>query len=230
MDDADAGDAFAEKLGLWVHFADAIALSAIHGEAAPGPRETLSSTRAGARAAAAAELSRARALLTDSIMKSCSPNPGRSHIKLPAPETALPLELAAAYAPYRRFYAAHQRDMELSIQPLRVNLREALAQASPRHRQLAELDSVLEKVLRERESKLLSKVPVLLGRRFGQLYKDHQQTLADAGQADDPTAWPRAGGWLARFCDEMQKLLLSELELRLQPSMGLAEAINQDTQ
>jgi hypothetical protein len=77
---------------------------------------------------------------------------------------------------------------------------------------------------------LLSKTPVLLGKRFQQLFKEHQQKLADTQQTDNPVSWMQAGGWLARFCKDMQMLLLAELELRLQPAMGLIEAFTQDTQ
>lgn len=233
-DAVDPGNAFAEKLGEWIHFADAINLSAVHNDGiASLPKIQLKmqhDEQAVAHAATGAEFDRIHALLTNSIIKSCSPNSGRTHIKLPEPRLELPMDLAAAYVPYRRFYEAHQRDMELSIQPLRVNVREVLAKVSPRLRKLADLDAALEKILRDRESKLLSKVPVLLRKRFEQLFKEHQQKLADTQQADNPAGWTQAGGWLARFCNDMQMLLLAELELRLQPAMGLIEAFKQDTQ
>ena len=148
---------------------------------------------------------------------------------LPTPRLELPIDLAATYAPYRRFYDAHQHDMELSIQPLRTNVRAALAKTSPRLRKLATLDAAFERILRERESKLLTKVPQLLKKRFEQLFKEHQQKLLDTQQADNPAAWTQAGAWLARFCDDMQMLLLAELELRLQPTLGLIEALIEPT-
>lgn len=212
-------NAFAEKLGHWVHFADAIALSAVHS----GSIASLAKKPSEAHAAAGAEFERVQGLLTNSVMKSFSPNSGRALIELPSPDFALPINLNAAYAPYRRFYEAHQRDMELIIQPLRFNLREAVAKASPRLKKLAELDETFEKILRDREGKLLAKVPMLLKKRFEQLFKEHQQT-------DNPAAWTKAGGWLARFYQDMHMLLLAELELRLQPAMGLLEAFKQDTQ
>jgi hypothetical protein len=233
VDAVDPGNAFAEQLGQWVHFADAITLSAVHGDSVanvPGVARKQPDAQAAMLAAAGAEFDRIRAVLVNSVTKSCSHNSGKAHIKLPAPQLELPMKLATAYVPYRRFYEAHQRDMELSIQPLRVNAREAVAKASPRLRKLAELDAALEKILRDRESKLLSKVPVLLGKRFEQLFKEHQQRLADTQQADNPVDWTRAGAWLTRFCNDMQMLLLAEVELRLQPAMGLIEALKQDTQ
>ena len=229
-DAVDPGNAFAEKLGLWIHFTDAITLSAVHNDGIASPSKISSNAQTTAHAAASVEFNRIQALLMNSIMESCSPTSGKTHIKLPTPTLELPLDLAAAYPPYRRFYEAHQRDMELSIQPLRVNVREAVAKTSPRLKKLADLDAALEKILRDRESKLLSKVPVLLRKRFEQLFKEHQQKLADTQQADNPAGWTQAGGWLARFCNDMQMLLLAELELRLQPAMGLIEAFKQDTQ
>lgn len=233
VDAVEPGNEFAEKLGLWIHFADAINLSAVHSDSIARPPKMQAGTQpdkqAAACAAAGTEFNRIQANLVNSITKSFSPKLGKSHISLPAPALELPLDLGAAYAPYRRFYEAHQRDMELSIQPLRTNVREALAKASPRQRKLAELDVALEKILRERESKLLAKVPVLLKKRFEQLFKAHQQQLVDTQQADNPAAWTQAGAWLARFCNDLQMLLLAELELRLQPAMGLIEALNLDS-
>ncbi|GAB3538209.1 hypothetical protein GCM10027343_03390 [Noviherbaspirillum agri] len=231
---ADAGQAFAEQLGQWIHFADAINLSSVHGDSAAALRKMQPEARAAARDvaldAACAEYDRIQALLANSIRKSCSPNPGRAHIKLPEPILELSMDVAAAYAPYRRFYEAHQRDMELGIQPLRVNVRETVAKASPRLRKLAELDAAFERILRERESKSLSRISLLLKKRFEQLFKEHQQQLAEAKQTDNPVRWTQTGGWLARFHSDVQTLLLAELELRLQPALGLIEAFKQDTQ
>jgi hypothetical protein len=229
VDAVEPGNAFAEKLGLWIHFTDAITLSAVHNDSIAIPSKIQPEAQFVTRVAAGVEFDRIQASLINSIMKSCSPNSGKTHIQLPTPKLELPMDFATAYAPYRRFYEAHQRDMEFCIQPLRVNVREALAKASPRLKKLADLDATLEKILRDRESKLLSKVPVLLKKRFEQLFKAHQQTLVDAQQADNPAGWTEAGGWLARFCNDMQMLLLAEMELRLQPTMGLIEAFKQDT-
>jgi hypothetical protein len=228
VDVAGSGNAFAEKLGQWVHFADAIALSAVHSERIPDASPHHAKAHATAHAAAAADVDRLQAMLANSITKSFSQKSDRAHNKLPLADFSLPLDLAAAFVPYRRFYEAHQRDMELSIQPLRVNLREALAKLSPRQRKLAELDATLEKILRDRENKLLSRVPVLLKKRFEQLFREHQQQLDATGQADNPAGWMKAGAWLACFCHDMQTLLLAELDLRLQPALGLLEAFTQD--
>jgi hypothetical protein len=201
-----AGD-FADELGQWMHFTDAIALSSVLDGGMARMAAQSPEIREATGARLTAEFERIRAFMVKSITKSCSPAGGNSAIKLP-----LPLDEEVSYGPYRRFYEAHQRDMELSVEPLRVNLRQALAQASPPLRKLAELDVVMEKFLRERESRLLARVPVLLQKRFDAQYAAHREP---------------PGAWYARFCQDLQTLLLAEAELRLQPSAGLLEALNQ---
>lgn len=228
VDDVEPVHAFAEQLGRWIHFTDAITLSAVHDDRNASQSCTPAlqpDAQAASRSDPGIEFDRIQAGLINSIRKSFSSGLGKTHIELPKPALALPIDLAEAYAPYRWFYDAHQRDMEFRIQPLRVNVRALLAKASPKLRKLADLDAVFEKVLRDRESNLLSKVPVLLERRFEQLFKAHQQMLADTQQVDNPAGWMKAGGWLGHFCNDMQLLLLAEVELRLQPTVGLMEAL-----
>ncbi|MEB0134506.1 DUF3348 domain-containing protein [Actimicrobium sp. CCC2.4] len=224
-------NAFAEKLGLWIHFADAITLSAVHSDiTAPMPMPFMpAAAQINLSTAIAVEFDRTQTGLINSIIANCSPKSGKSLIKLPIPLLELPIDIAAAYAPYRWFYDAHQRDMEMRVQPLRTKIRNALANVSPRLKKLADLDAALEAILREREGKLLSKIPVLLKIRFEQLFKVHQQRLVESREADNPAAWIHPTGWLTQFCNDMQMLLLFELELRLQPTVGLIEAFDTKT-
>jgi hypothetical protein len=218
---AEPASDFADKLGQWMHFTDAIALSSVldsgMAKMPAQPPVLLDATNR----RLTAEFEKIRVFMANSITKSCALTGSNTHIKLPL------VDLEISYAPYRQFYDAHQRDMELSVEPLRVNLRAALAKASPRLRKLAELDVVMEKFLREREARRLARVPLLLQKHFDALYAAHQQQIAASGQPDTPAAWTRPGGWLARFCQTLQTLLLAEAELRLEPSAGLLEAINQ---
>ncbi|MEO7493591.1 MAG: DUF3348 family protein [Massilia sp.] len=217
---AEPAGEFADELGQWMHFTDAIAMSSVHASGIAALPAQSQALRAAAGARLQADFERIRGFMVNSITKSCAPA-GNTAIKLPLPDAE------ASYAPYRRFYEAHQRDMELSVEPLRVNLRAALAKASPSLRKLAELDIVMDKFLRPRESQLLARVPALLQTRFVAQYAAHQEQLAASGQADNPAHWMRPGGWLAGFCQIMQTLLLAEAELRLEPSAGLLEALNQ---
>jgi hypothetical protein len=83
----------------------------------------------------------------------------------------------AAYEPYRRFYLAHQGEMESCVRSLRTSVRQALSRASTTLKQLAALDEALDKILCVRQRQLLSTVPLLLERRFEQLLKARQQPL-----------------------------------------------------
>lgn len=220
-----SGTAFAEKLGLWLDLHDAINLCAAHNAsasaAAPGA-QTASSGAIGD------EYTRIQAALVNSITQRGAPNPGRTRIALPLPQPGESIEDARAYEPYRRYYLAHQRDMELRVRPLRAQVREVLAKASPALKKLAALDAVFDAILGARESKLLATIPLLLEQRFQQLLQAHQQMLADAQQDDNPAFWMKTGAWLARFCHELQTVLLAELDVRLQPTLGLIEAFNHE--
>ena len=215
VDAAESKQAFAERLGQWLDFADAIALHAAHGNAAAqrvGGAE--SST------ALANEFASARAAWASSIAASCA--------KWPTSSTAADLDPAAAYAPYRRFYSAQQGEMDVAIRPWRNKARRALAQAGGKLGQLASLDGALDKILSARERQLLATVPALLERRFALLAGAHRQRLAETGQPDDPTRWGAPGGWLADFGKELTMVLLAELDLRLQPTVGLIEALSNE--
>ena len=234
IETVEPGAVFAEKLALWVDFADAIQLCAVHntGVACGAMGGAMGEAMGEAKGDAIGdEFARTRLGLENSITQSCTPGAGKTPLQRPTPllptqPSGLPLEAAIPYEPYRRFHLAHQRDMELNIRPLRSKARAALAQASPALRQLADLDATLDGILMEREKKLLATVPTLLEKRFKHLRNAHQQSVAASQQADNPDTWMKPGGWLARFCNELQTVLLAELDLRLQPTAGLIEACN----
>lgn len=233
LDTVDAGSGFAEKLGEWIHFTDAITLSAVHNEmpahAANGKRDARR-TAAAAAAAAHSEFDRVKSMLTSTVNQSFALRPGsKVYNRLPEAPREMPANAASACLPYRRFYEAHQRDMELNIQPLRNRIRAAVASTSPKMRKLAELDAIFERILAPNERIMLARVPASLATRFANLYRTHQEN-AIAGPPDDPAGWTLPGGWLARFALDMQQLLRAELDLRLQPTLGLLEAINKDVE
>jgi hypothetical protein len=210
------GAAFAEQLGLWVDYTQAIALCAVHNARptqATEPEECTKQAPAGAAVCAA--FARQRSLLERTLRDA----------KLPALDLAEAAQLAtgagpagpgaaditAAFEPYRRNYLAQQRDWDLKLPPLRSQVRDLLAQASAPLQQLAALDAALEEVLAARESRLLGALPQLLKQRFVQLLNSY--------------APQQPGAWLAHFRHEMQTILLAELDLRLQPALGLVEAL-----
>ena len=222
---APDGD-FAEKLGLWVKFTDAIALSAVHSTGTDSRPEMPSGARPAGRIKLGDIYARTRASLVRSITQSALSHGGRTRMERTPTEPGADMDDATDYEPYRRSYLAQQRDIELKVRPLRAHVREVLGQASPALKKLATLDAALDVILSERESRLLSTIPALLEKRFHHLRQSHQQVLVDATQAAPPVAPTEPAGWLAGFVEEMQTVLLAELDVRLQPALGLIEAFN----
>ena len=198
VDGTDASADFAEKLGVWLDFRNAITLHGVH--SAPASQRRTRQPEA-LQEVLQAELARRRSVLTASI-------------QLPLPGLDLSLKPATAYEPYRRHHLARQREMELQLRQLRSKIRGLLSSVSPGLQKLAALDAAFEHMLSERESKLFSTVPALLEKHFKQLLKEHAQ--------DDPPHWLRT------FGATLQSALLSELDVRLQPAMGLIEAYNDE--
>ncbi len=231
VDAAEPGNGFAESLSLWVDFNHAIALGTLHNAGAAGAvNQALAQGRATSMTSAALgdEFTRVRLGMVSAIDKSGPASVARAQVELLRAQPGDVMDSATAFDPYRRYYAAQQRDMGLNVRALRTQVRAVLAKASPALKTLADLDAAFDGVLSEREGKLLSSVPLHLERRFAHLRKAHQEMLADISQEDDPALWMKPGAWLLRFCHEMQTVLLAELDVRLQPTLGLIEAFDNE--
>ena len=209
------GAALAENLGLWVDYTDAILLCAVH-NASPAPASAAGTgTSAPAPASVAETFERQHAALEHAITQSQPPALDASAVA-----SGSAREISAAFEPFRRYYQAQQRDMQAGINALRAKVREALARHSPALRQLATLDASFESILRERETRLLSGVPQLLRQRFIQWLKTQTVEPAPAGRPPRATLTP--------FGKELHTVLLAELDLRLQTTRGLVEALLQE--
>lgn len=139
-----------ERLGQWLDWTDAIALSQALNQ--PPTRPPAQAPRAAARAATA--LARVRDDLSRTILQ----------------EPVFPADpaQAPALADVRRAAQARQRAMAAAIGPLRAQLRGLLAATSPALAHLAALDAALESALGERERHSLSAVVPRLERLFQQ--------------------------------------------------------------
>lgn len=154
-DVVDSKTSFAERLGQWLGWTDAIALSA-----ALNTGDTTNEASAGPGIPKAA-----RAVVNECL---------RLHRELmhriaaddafPAPDSDQ--GAAVDFSAYRHSYVAQQRGMSTRIAPMRAQLRSALTAASPRLGQLAALDAVFDAALGGRERQALAVVPVLLERYF----------------------------------------------------------------
>jgi len=224
----ESKQSFAERLGQWLDFTDALSLFSALNAGTAGTSEVKSVAPSPESAAARKAFAQVRDALVDSMTTDGGLKPGKARIELPTPAPHASLESAADFAPYHRYYLAHQRDMSASIGPLRATVRAALSRHSPTLKRIAVLDAVLDNALAARERNLLATVPVLLASRFEHLHKAHQAMLVQAQTTGDPDRWMQRGGWLAVFCREMQAVLLAELDLRLQPIAGLIAALDNE--
>lgn len=141
----------------------------------------------------------------------------------------MPLDLPdpvadAAFAPHSARYLAAQKQIEGRLTALRAQVRSQLAAAVPPLRPLAELDAVMEQVMAGREQRLWATLPGHLERRMAWRRELHDNMLAATGSADDPARWKQPGGWLHAFERDLQALLQAEIDVRLEPVLGLLEA------
>jgi hypothetical protein len=125
-------------------------------------------------------------------------------------DAELAQEDGSSFLPFRRRCFELQQAREAAIGPLRTQARAAVARQAP---QLASLDAVLAGAVGAREASLLALLPTLLDRHFTRL------------RPAQPT--PHDTHWLATFRHDLQRLLLAELELRLQPTLGLLDTLRE---
>lgn len=216
------------QLSDWLNFRQAIALHSLLSPApqAPSTSPTLRRANLISPEALGQHVDKVRAALEQSIVQGAAPGTGLSRIEMPRAELDEALEPKTAFEPYRRFITAHQRQMEAVLSTLRAQLRAQLSQR-PSLQPLAALDAQFENILNERETQLLGKVARLWEKRFVQACKQHlkKQALADA----DAPAEPTPPAWLMTLRQELRTALLAELDVRLQPTLGLLEAFNPET-
>ena len=210
-----------QKLGNWLDFRQAIALHGVlppeTARAAPPAAVTARAKRMAliAPEALAQHVDKVRAQLVESITLGAPAGSGLARIDMPLPVLDAPVEIKTAFEPYRRFVASHQRQMESTLRSLRALLRLQLSQRGGAGQQLAALDTAFENILAEREAALLAKTSKLLEKRFVQSLKLHLQAQAK----------PDPSHWLMPLRQTLRQALLAELDTRLQPTVGLLEAL-----
>lgn len=222
---------FAERLGRLVNFSDSMKLSEIHEKLASFSFEPIPVRTQTLRE----EVVRVRMSLVQSIAKSFVPGAESGHLKMPSLNAEVSLDKLATFDPYHRLYASHQREFEYKIQSLQLRVSDEVSGVSPELAKLAVLDESVRDILSAYTRKNLAIIPRLLGKRFDFLLQEYTslQDKSDAhsndNQSDEEVVnmWTQPNGWLGRFLNEMQGLLLAELELRLLPVLGLIEAADE---
>jgi hypothetical protein len=233
-DRPSAPPSLVEGLGRWLGWREAIAVSAVLQAAperaghSPGPTApplaappAVPAGRAVPAADAAAqrlqaEVQRAREALARRIEEALRE----------APEDDLD------FLPHRRSYFRAQQAMEQTLTPLREQARALLTRCGPTLAQLAALDAALAGALTPREQTLLAQLPVLLEKHHARLRNAATASSAISSPPhtpDPPAVRPRGRpappAWLTTFRHDMRRMLLAELELRLQPTLGLLDAV-----
>lgn len=220
---------FAERLGLLLNFANSIILS----DALKHQRTATVAPGATTAETVKAEFLRVQGNLVATIVSSCTPGATGTRIKWPvlkadtAPISCEPF----SYEPFQRFYLAHQRDIDASARGLRTTVRDAMTGVSARLDQLVALDIALEDTLWDHSRRFFSVIPRFLEKRFAHLQDTQQQTHNSKPPADgvvSVVASVQSLAWQQQFCRETQALLLAELEARLQPVIGLIEALDNE--
>lgn len=221
----DTGDV-GQRLGDWLDFRQAIALQSLIGSVDdPATQDRPATARVDA-SVLRRRLAEVRTALEQSILTGSVPAPGLARIEWPSAELEHPIDPKTAFDPLRRYAVGHQRQMESIIRSLRVQLRGMLDKGPTAQRQLCALDTIFESVLGARETRLLGQLNKGFEQRFAKTLKQHLKQLLQAAEADEPA--PRTEPWLTPLLADMRQTLLAELDLRLQPVLGLVEALTQD--
>ncbi|HEX7684670.1 MAG TPA: DUF3348 domain-containing protein [Trinickia sp.] len=249
LTDADfpaSEQSLADRLGQWLVWTDAIALSSALGGSpcAGAPRELAPEH------AEDALCQRVRTSLSNAIARDATLMPHRQRTHARNRLDLASSDTAPEYAAFRQCYLSLQETMESAIGNLRTLLRGRLAGREPALSRLASVDAVMERVLGVREHNALAAVPGLLASHFERLRNAQlassgneesnarTETAEDARQnaapeanparaamhsADSPTV--KDGPWLDVFRKDMQSVLFAELEIRFQPVEGLRAAL-----
>lgn len=149
-------------------------------------------------------------------------------IRVPSVSIGTRAEALETFEPYQRFYNMHQAEMAGAANSVRLRVRGAVSGFSVELHQLAEIDRILGESLSGQTAKLFNITIKLLQQRFKQLLAAHRVKEGDS-QITELQHWLSPGGWLELFYRDMQELLLAELDVRLQPTLGLLEALYEHT-
>ncbi|KPQ27572.1 MAG: Protein of unknown function (DUF3348) [Marinobacter excellens HL-55] len=122
---------------------------------------------------------------------------------------------SAPFEPYLNAWLLLQRKLAASSRQQRDKVRKAMQAHDQNLARLAELDSVFDHTMAGYTSQCFSHTPKVLEQRF--------QALQTPPEHSMETGTP-PGDWLHRYCEEAQNLLLAELDVRLEPALGLLEA------
>lgn len=126
---------------------------------------------------------------------------------------------ADSVEPWLNAWLLLQRKLAATSRQLRDKVRKAMKDHNQNLARLAELDAVFDHTMAGYTSQCFAHIPKVLEQRF--------QTFQTASEhTHEPGTLP--GDWLHRYCEEAQTLLVAELDVRLEPVLGLLEACHNE--
>lgn len=127
------------------------------------------------------------------------------------------------FEPYLNAWLALQRRVVAASRQFRDKARKVMKDHNQNLARLAELDSAFDHAMAGYTSQCFSYIPKVLEQRFQALVQA-QQTSSE--RSHETGIAP--GDCLHRYCEEAQNLLLAELDVRLEPVLGLLEACHNE--
>ncbi|MFT7337182.1 MAG: hypothetical protein ACI92B_000502 [Marinobacter maritimus] len=135
------------------------------------------------------------------------------------------------FEPYLNAWLTLQRRVVAASRQLRDKTRKVMKDHNQNLARLAELDSAFDQAMAGYSSQSFAHIPKVLEQRFQALFpalfpalSQTQQTPSEASQETGSAPGDR----LHRYCEEAQNLLLAELDVRLEPVLGLLEACHNE--
>lgn len=218
----------AERLGQWLGAVDAVRLNGALHSIESYPAQGLPPGQTVDWRAMEGACQSVQAELNELIVPRATPARAPRWRGGSAPVEAIDPKAEADFATHGQRYLGQQKQMEARLSAMRVQMRQWLSQGSPALRQLAALDAVLEQMLGAREQKLWAQLPGFLEGRLAHWRRLHAQRLEVLGQDDVPQQWRQPGGWLFAFEQDVRALWQTEVQVRMQPIMGLLEAAHNE--
>jgi hypothetical protein len=214
----------AERLGQWLSAVDAVRLNGALHAIESYPAQAQQPVQAVDWHAMDDACQGLQAGLNDLIVSRAAPARAPRGRGGSVPVEAFDPAAEVDFATHCQRYLGLQKQLETQLGTVRAQVRQWLAQGSPTMRQLAALDAVVEQMLTGREQKLWAQLPGFLEGRFAHWRGLHAQRLEALGCEDEPQQWRQPGGWLCAFEQDVRALWQAEVQVRLQPIIGLREA------
>ncbi len=123
------------------------------------------------------------------------------------------------FEPVLNAWLVLQRRIAATSRQLRDKVRKSMKDQGQALARLAELDSVFDHTIAGYTSQCFAQVTQVLEQQFRQLQAPSDQPHNSSHAPDH---------WFYRYCEEAQALLLAELDVRLEPVLGLLEACHNE--